>query len=155
MRCEDVREEFLAWVDEELSSGQQAAVEDHLSGCPSCRKELAGLQRTLGLLQSLPTCQPSEGFARSFWQRLAREPRRAPFWIGSFGWGKAIALAAGLVLCVVLSGLLWLRAPGEQWMSREDREIATRLELFQDFDAIAQLDLLEDMDVIEALPDLK
>jgi len=155
MRCEDVREELMALLDEELSSGQKAEVEDHLSGCPSCRKELDRLHRTLGLLASLPTCEPSEGFARSFWLRLAREPRRASFWNGSLGWGRAIAVAAGLVVCVVLTGLLWMRAPSEPWLSREDREIATRLELFQDYDAIAQLDLLEDLDVIEALPDLK
>ncbi len=39
MRCADVRRDLSAYHDEELSIGEQIAIQDHLDNCPSCAVE--------------------------------------------------------------------------------------------------------------------
>jgi len=50
MRCDDVRENLVAYLDGELSDAEREAVESHLAGCPECTAERAGLESTGDLL---------------------------------------------------------------------------------------------------------
>ena len=92
-----------------LSGDERSALEKHLEGCASCRRELEALRGDLSLL-SLTTAGPRPP-ARSkqrLMSAIAAEPRLpkpvstpAPrrSWWGAMGW---VAAAAMVVLCIAL-----------------------------------------------------
>lgn len=61
--CDEVREEFSALLDGELAVDEQDGVEEHLSGCSDCLRELDGLKRVTDLYAELPTVDAPESFA--------------------------------------------------------------------------------------------
>ena len=52
--CAEVREELSALLDEELSAEEQTAIENHLSDCSECLRELEALQQVTKLYGNLP-----------------------------------------------------------------------------------------------------
>jgi hypothetical protein len=62
MTCDDNRALFSDVADARLAPGEQAAWDAHLATCADCRREWAGFQRTLGLLQGLPRHRAPDGF---------------------------------------------------------------------------------------------
>jgi type IV pilus assembly protein PilB len=49
MNCEEVRDELVAFAREELDPARMAAIQEHLSDCKACRRELAGAQKVMTL----------------------------------------------------------------------------------------------------------
>jgi type II secretory ATPase GspE/PulE/Tfp pilus assembly ATPase PilB-like protein len=47
MNCDQARTEMIAYLQNELETGQKAALELHLAGCPDCRKQLQESRRIL------------------------------------------------------------------------------------------------------------
>jgi hypothetical protein len=62
MTCHEARELLSAAVDEALTPAERAAVDAHLAGCPDCRRELARLRATVGLLQAVEPARAPVGF---------------------------------------------------------------------------------------------
>lgn len=60
--CQEVREEFSALLDGELAVDEQDGVEQHLSGCAECLRELDGLKRVNDLYDGLPAVNAPEEF---------------------------------------------------------------------------------------------
>ncbi len=86
-RANDYVKEWLgAYLDGELSSERRAWVENHLSGCPDCRAELADLRALSNLLRAdAVRADPASAagmtdaeFTRQVMDRLPRPAR--PFW---------------------------------------------------------------------------
>jgi anti-sigma factor RsiW len=84
-----------AYLDGELSAGEQAAVADHLAGCPWCREELAATTWPRGLLRRLPEPSVPAGLI----ERTLIHPRRRAM---PLAW--TAAAAAVLALSLVASG---------------------------------------------------
>ena len=59
MRCEDARENLVAYLDGELTAEERERLDSHLAGCPRCRLEPAGLESTGDLLALLGPREPS------------------------------------------------------------------------------------------------
>ncbi|GEM_PF-2286030 len=62
MDCAEVREQFSALLDGELSPEDRAAVEAHLASCASCLRELDGLKRIDGLYRGIRPAVAPAGF---------------------------------------------------------------------------------------------
>lgn len=54
-----------AFLDNQLSSGEQSTVEAHLQNCQQCQEALAGLRQTVALLHALPQPDVPRSFALS------------------------------------------------------------------------------------------
>jgi anti-sigma-K factor RskA len=122
MRCEDFQDLIALQALGTLEPAERAALDAHLTDCPACREQLAGLWTTVGLLgYGAPPAEPSPGLKARVLDRIASEPlpapepRRgapapAPLVRPRWGWAAACAaLALGL-----LASLAWgMRAQDE------------------------------------------
>jgi hypothetical protein len=90
-------------------SAEAPAIENHLSGCESCRSEFRALQLVLNTVDSVSVPERPADYGQAIWKRI--EPqlavrRRPPirlWWI----WAPAMA---ALLLGAFLAGSLWQRA---------------------------------------------
>ncbi|MCH7959608.1 MAG: zf-HC2 domain-containing protein [Candidatus Hydrogenedentes bacterium] len=102
--CEDVREDFSALLDGELSPQEQEAVESHLADCSQCLRELDGLKRIDTLYGELPHVDAPQGFEGNV-QELLNPKRVVPWPKRARDWrimGTVLAMAAGLVVVIAL-----------------------------------------------------
>ena len=93
-----VRTLLSSYVDGEVSDAEARQVEDHLSSCAECRRDLETLRMSVELLRALPALDPPRSFALDRVPDFARPPL-APLWAT----GMATSLA-GLLLVVFLLG---------------------------------------------------
>ncbi|MHB8657325.1 MAG: anti-sigma factor family protein [Solirubrobacteraceae bacterium] len=59
-RCRHIRAAMSDYLDGELDEARQIAVERHLRWCPSCRRMLASLRRTIEGLHALTDLAPAD-----------------------------------------------------------------------------------------------
>jgi hypothetical protein len=139
-------------MDEELSGEKAARVRSHLETCGDCRKELESFQIVDSLLQGIREIEPSGGFERSFWRKVAGiEEKKSQRSFSGFvfsGWRPYLATA---LVFVLVTGFFFLRDRSSPGPGPEEILIAEQMELLVDFDLINQLDLLENWDAIMTL----
>jgi len=105
VRCKQVTEKLAEYQLGALDEAEAAAVAEHVAQCARCRAELAALERTAELLEPLEPATPP----RDLWAGVKRRmrPRRATAWDAlAMRWRPA--LAVGVALLVLASGLAWL-----------------------------------------------
>lgn len=73
MTCPDTQQ-LHRYHDQQLTTGQAAAVESHLRQCERCRTELRALRRMSDMLFHAPPAEPNEQAMRR-WARSARQMR--------------------------------------------------------------------------------
>ncbi len=100
------------YMEDNLSAAERQSVKAHLESCTTCREELALLERTMPLVQSMPRVQAPAGFTNRVSLRarksgvLARR-RRAHLWRISTPFTSIVTMAVlmatvGAMLVVVL-----------------------------------------------------
>lgn len=67
MRCKDVKRLLSSYIDGEISMDKKKEVEEHLSYCYECRKELIILRKILKEIHNIPEVSPSENFSEKLW----------------------------------------------------------------------------------------
>lgn len=92
--CARLRERLSAYVDQETTAAENSELAEHLKVCPACRAEWAALQHLAEALNRL-ALPPPAGLAQQVRRRL--HPRR-------YAWGRAMTLAASLILGMVAGG---------------------------------------------------
>jgi anti-sigma factor RsiW len=92
MKCLEVREQFTAYLDNEISSSERALIEQHLAECELCRRNLAALSETRSRLKSFLNVRAQQAApeARDWGQlqeaakttaaKKAHSSARASFW---------------------------------------------------------------------------
>jgi anti-sigma factor RsiW len=65
-----------AYLDDELSAGDGARIEEHLGACPSCRPQLDSLRRVVDSLRRLDRIAPPPALAQHVVRRVALEGAR-------------------------------------------------------------------------------
>ena len=70
MECNDVREELIAYIDNELSSMGMRAIEAHLAGCEECTTECDKLKATIESTHKVGTIQPAQNWWETLQERL-------------------------------------------------------------------------------------
>jgi hypothetical protein len=109
-----LRDLLSAYIDGEVSESESLRVEEHLSGCDECRRELDTLRATVALMGQLPELAPQ----RAYTLAAVPEPARGGW---TFAWTAraATSLAGLLVAALVLSDMFGIV------MQQETRETAS------------------------------
>ena len=84
MKCDEIRGQFSAYLDEELDAQARAEVEKHLDGCASCHAEWESYCALHHAFASLELEELPADFSANFRARLAKErkqPSAMPFYI--------------------------------------------------------------------------
>jgi hypothetical protein len=113
MTCRDIRELGDSFLCEELLTETNHEILRHLEACPSCRTDIEARRRLRGALRvafhAAPDLAPSPGFAHRLQERLREtDVRERRSWVPRRRW---IAVAAGVMLAVGLTGALFLKRP--------------------------------------------
>jgi len=75
MRCDEIREQLVAYLDGELTAEDREIVDSHLANCPVCRDELIGHESTDDLLGSIGgEITPERDLAASVLQQAKEDP---------------------------------------------------------------------------------
>jgi anti-sigma factor RsiW len=139
MKCQEVSKELIGHLNQRADSAQRREVEEHLAGCAPCRKRAEELRGIWNVMDELPAIEPSFGFDARVRQRVAAEPHRR--WFEFFVPQPRLALSIGLLIALmVLVMKLPLRNPGTT--------VTTTATQQEDFNAIKNLGVLEDYDVV-------
>jgi anti-sigma factor RsiW len=147
MKCEDVSNELIAYLDRRANSAERQEVEAHLAGCAACRTRAEEFRKLWTVLDEVPMIEPSAAFDARVRQRIASEPER--------GWFARLVpqprLAFSVALLVALS--VWLagrpvdrpasfaNAPSEE----EQFQMIDHLGVLENFDVLTKSDVLSEL----------
>ncbi|MDI9480006.1 MAG: zf-HC2 domain-containing protein [Syntrophomonadaceae bacterium] len=121
MRCEQIKENLSAYMDQMTSRHENQLIEAHLTECATCRQELEQLQLLHALLANLDEPQIPDGFAEDLHGRLLearpillqqpsmKRPRQK-------GWIAAAVAGLALVVGIAGSSLLPVGSIANLWL---------------------------------------
>jgi predicted anti-sigma-YlaC factor YlaD len=142
--CEDVSKGLIAYLDQRANPSERRDVEEHLAGCAACRTRAEEFRALWKVMEEVPAVEPSLGFNARVRQRVASEPRTS--WFGWFEPQARLALSAALLVALtVWVARLPQLPPGNPVKSNS---VAVNPSTDQDFDAIKDLGVLENYDVL-------
>ena len=101
-QCAALESKLVEYLDGRARPAERHAVEQHLSGCASCRSRVEEFGALWSALDDLPGISPSPAFDASLRARIAAEPMRRSFW----DWLPSPRLAFAVTALVTLS--VWL-----------------------------------------------
>jgi predicted anti-sigma-YlaC factor YlaD len=140
MKCENVSQELIAYLDGRMSAAERRETEEHLAGCAACRARAEEFRRMWSVMAEVPLIEPSAGFDARVRQRVAAEPQRR--WFAWFAPQARLAFSAVLLIALTV------------WVAKRPTRnsgtlhIATAASSEQDFNAIKDLGVLENYDVV-------
>ena len=70
MECNNVREELVAYIDDEISSMGKHTIETHLADCKECAAERDKLKATIELTHQVETIQSAQNWWKTLQERL-------------------------------------------------------------------------------------
>lgn len=99
MRCSEFRDLHCSFVDDTLAGVELVRMQRHIAECTECARLDAGVRRSLMLVHSLPTIEPSADFSFRLDERL-RECRlsQANVSTGRFRMVAAVGAIASLIM---------------------------------------------------------
>src|SRR5206468_3937024 len=110
MTCTETRDLFSALADDALTPAERAALDAHLAGCADCRRELAGLLRTVKLVRAIDPARAPAGFVDRV--RPAARPEPAPKRLARRLLAPWQTLPLGAAALFLIAGLAALPFPG-------------------------------------------
>lgn len=141
MKCEQVSNELIAYLDHRMDSAERREIEEHLADCASCRQRAEEFRAVANLMDEVPAIEPSLGFDARIRQRVAAEPQRK--WFTWFVPQPRLALAAVLLIALTV----WIaKLPSSNQATPAPNPTTASSE--QDFNAIKDLGVLENYDVV-------
>ncbi|RJP92414.1 MAG: hypothetical protein C4518_07105 [Desulfobacteraceae bacterium] len=149
-----------AFADGHLSEKDRSLVVRHLEACDLCRDEYAAIQSIDRLLRKSEELEPSANFADSFWRKVdameAAKERKA--WFNWRDWGFRPVWAAAAATLVIASGVfLYHRTPFRALDDAGDSTgllIAEDIDLYDDFEVVQHLELLEQWETISSMEEI-
>jgi predicted anti-sigma-YlaC factor YlaD len=152
MNCSDVSRSLVAYLDRRANSADRSEIEGHLTECADCRLRAEQFRALWGVLDEMPVIEPTFAFDTRVRQRVAAEPQRS--W---FAWlvpqprlALSAALLALMVVWVVKTGpvnhgsaaTVAVAQPGGQ---QEDFEAIKNLNVLENFDVVTSMDALSQL----------
>jgi anti-sigma factor RsiW len=136
-KCEEVSNQLIAYLDRRANSADRAEVENHLASCSGCRARAEEFRLMFGAMDQIETIEPSVEFDARVRERIAQEAR--PRW---FSWlVPQPRLAFSMALLLALS--VWMAK-----LPHENANVTAAATEEQNFEAIKDLDVLENYDVL-------
>jgi anti-sigma factor RsiW len=133
-KCEEVSKQLIAYLDRRANSAERHEVEEHLAACSACHQRAEDFRKLWGVLDEVPLVEPSLGFDARIRARIAEEPRRQ--WLAWLVPQPRLAFAMALLLALSV------------WMAKLPREGSVVGTEQQEFEAIKDLGVLENYDVL-------
>ena len=144
-QCAAIESKLIVYLDGRAAPAERHAVEEHLSGCASCRTRAEEFRALSIVLDDLPAISPSPAFDASLRARIAAEPPRHNFW----NWLPSPRLAFAVTALVVMS--VWMYS-GPRVITRpsvvSQAIHESKVTAESDFGMIRDLPVLENFDVI-------
>ena len=66
MKCEDIKELIIEYIDGSLENKDVRLVDEHLSSCEACRKEVADMKSIWSKLDDIEMEEPSQDLEKNF-----------------------------------------------------------------------------------------
>lgn len=154
MTCKEMKlfeQDLVAMLDGEIDPSRRTAIEAHLANCADCRARGAEIEKTLAAVDSLPAAKPAPDLVQRFSERFEREQDGVMAGILAWLARPRVLVGATLAACLLVLSLVVMRPGGAPGSDAAELAIAGRMELFSDYEAIKNLDVLEDMEFIESL----
>jgi anti-sigma factor RsiW len=148
MKCEEVKNELTAYVDGRASDGARRGIEEHLAVCAACRTRAEEFRKIWSVLDEAPAIEPSFGFDARLRQRIAAEPKRPRFlwFVPQPRLALSMALlAAMLVLVVKLPTRNPVTQPQSATVEQEDFNAIKNLNVLENYDVVTKLGALSDL----------
>lgn len=142
MKCEEVSNELMAYMDGRASAGAGRGIEEHLADCTACRTRAEEFRKVWAVLDEAPAIEPSFGFDARLRQRIAAEPQRPRF----FWFVPQPRLALSMALLAAMLALVVKLPMGNPVTQRQSAAVQQ-----EDFKAIENLNVLENYDVVTKL----
>jgi hypothetical protein len=80
MKCEDVQSHFSDYLDKTAEGPRAKGIENHLTSCPICSEEFAGLFQCRQLVSGLPDVEPPLGFTLRVMANVAEAANEMSLW---------------------------------------------------------------------------
>lgn len=142
------------FMDGELPEDRIRFIEHHLSICRICTDEIHSLQTLKGLLHDLDEVPVSMDFDRNFWKKVDEyERKRLPALFG--GWFARrwrFGLAPLLATLILIIGVTLMK--NTQSILFNDTLLVEQMDLYQDYDVVNNLDVLEQLAMEDVTGDL-
>ena len=147
MKCEDVSNELILYLDGKSKLADQQEIKRHLATCASCHAKAEEFRKVWTWLDELPAVEPSFGFDARVRQRIAAEPQRK--WFGWFVPQPRLAFSAALLiaLCVWLAKMPANRigTTGAATLQQEDFSAIQNLGVLENYDLLTKSDVLAEV----------
>jgi anti-sigma factor RsiW len=150
MKCEKVSKELIAYMDGKLGAADRGEVEEHLASCTACRARAERFRGIWRVMDELPEIEPSFGFDARVRQRVAAEPRRN--WFAWFVPQARLALIAVLLIALTVwvakrpaSNSIPPTTPGATAVSEQDFNAIKNLGVLENYDVVTKMDALSEL----------
>jgi anti-sigma factor RsiW len=142
MNCSDVSKNLIAYLDRRANSAERQDMERHLTTCVDCRQRAEQFRALWSVMDEMPVIEPSFGFDARVRQRVAAEPQRRWFeWLVP---QPRLALSAALLAVMAV----WLVKTSPV---NHNETASPAVAQQEDFNAIKNLDVLENYDVVTSM----
>jgi anti-sigma factor RsiW len=138
MNCEKLTPELITYLDGRMNEVDRRETEEHLRGCAACRERAEQFRHVWTVMDQVPVIEPSFGFDARVRQRVAAEPGRN--WFGWFAPQARLAFSAVLLIALTV----WIAKRPSSNLATPGPTASTE----QDFNAIKDLGVLENYDVV-------
>ncbi|HEY4709537.1 MAG TPA: zf-HC2 domain-containing protein [Candidatus Acidoferrales bacterium] len=139
--CEDISKGLIGYLDQQANPLERRDVEQHLAGCAACRTRAEEFRALWKVMEEVPAVEPSFGFDARIRQHVAAEPSHS--WFGWLAPQARFVLSAAMLVALTV----WV-AKLPQSNPVNPSPVAVSPSTDQDFDAIKDLGVLENYDVL-------
>jgi len=149
--CVALEGKLVEYLDGRARPAERHAVEEHLSGCVSCRSRAEEFRALWGALDELPAISPSPCFDASLRARIAEERARRSVWEWLPSPRLVFAMTALVAVSVWLSSMPRVKTTAPLASQVSQVSLANRVSQVtaeSDFRMIQDLPELENFDVI-------
>jgi anti-sigma factor RsiW len=154
--CAALESKLVEYLDGLARPAERHAVEEHLSGCASCRSRAEEFRAIWSTLDDLPAISPSPSFDASLRARIVAEPVRRSFWEWMPSPRFAFAVTALVVMSVWLSSVhravknpsvISQAIQATQGTAESDFGMIRDLPVLENFDVVSKFDALSELPV--------
>jgi anti-sigma factor RsiW len=147
-QCTALENKLVEYLDGRAKPAERHAVEEHLSGCASCRLRAEEFRMVWTALDDLPEISASPAFDASLRARIAAEPAPRSFWDWLPSPRLAFAVTALLVMSVWLSSVPRVTTHPSMISHATESIQTSKVTAESDFGMIRDLPVLENYDVV-------
>jgi anti-sigma factor RsiW len=127
---------ILGYVDGRLKESERLEVEKHLA-CVMCRMRVNEFRAVNGLLDELPTIEPSAAFDLRVHARVAAEPVKQSWWAAFLPAPRVAVAAAMLLLATIFVGKY--SKPNQPQIAQEDIPVLENYDVLSNFEPLTEL----------------